>query len=291
MNYGIRVTVVILSHRPHMVAEAFRSVTEQTYYKNHPGTIQILVQHCQEYYYGKLNEIASIAQGEYIVILCDDDMLAPTFLEELLAVVDVAKPTPDILYTDRIVWTDKGPRRWWQPWTWRRERPGEGIDFKHWGPLYTADKLAAAAKAQGVPNKGYYWTQVPPLHFATGHWLPMTCMIRRGFWNELRGYNESISHADTEFWYRVAKAEAHIAYVPRSIFWYHRHPEQFSNVVPSVENAMREFSRAHFDDFGLMWECAEEIEGTGTFKVPLIPEHLRQMTREYLRSLEKDEAA
>ena len=275
-DVGVRVTVLILSHRGEMCMDAWRSVIGQTQYRKHPGSVQILVQHCQEYWWGKASEALSIAQGDWLLVLCDDDLLPPKALERMLAVADAADPTPDLIYSDRIAF-----RHVWRKLLGVRLAILLGIKFRLWGGRFTAKMLANDARTtrdwlhpNGRPNKGFYWTAVPPQHFATGHWLPMTMLIRTAYWRALGGYNDAVSHADTEFWFRAAKRGGFFAYIPDVLFWYRRHKGQFSQESPSLENAMREFSRAHFADHGLAWGPAHEIE-PGIFQVPKIPEWLR----------------
>ena len=274
---GIRVTVLILSHRPGMVGDAERSVYNQTFYKAHPEQVQVLVQHSRALWYGKANELASIAQGDYLVWLCDDDLLHPRFLEELLKVVDVSDHVPDILYTDRVAF-----RHVWRRLFGVRVAVWLGVKFRLWGGRFTLRMLAKDARAakswnqpKGRPNKGYYWTAVPPSHFVNGHWLPMTMLIRREYWRALGGFNESVSHADTELWFRAAKRGGFFAYVPRILFWYRRSKWQFSQESPSLENAMREFSRSHFDEFGMAWEAARDLGEGAAFQIPKIPDRFR----------------
>jgi len=100
LSYRPTVSVVILSHRPEMLPKALRSVWEQTV---DPQLVEVVVKFGAVYHGRKLNEALKAASGEYIVILCDDDELAPTFLRDCLAVMRVVnrdRVLVDFVYTD-----------------------------------------------------------------------------------------------------------------------------------------------------------------------------------------------
>lgn len=88
------VSVLIPSHRPAYLAEALASLRAQTIDRR---DVQILVNDASEWYTDKINDLARIARGKYLCILCDDDQLAPTHLAECL---DHARGNFDIIYTD-----------------------------------------------------------------------------------------------------------------------------------------------------------------------------------------------
>lgn len=226
-----RVTVVIQSHRAHFLPGALASVLAQTV-----QDVQIVVQYCEENWPTKFNEPAAIARGEFIVPLCDDDLLAPTFLEECLKVAEKG----DMIYTDRLVFFDG-------------DDPAQGIRVRQMGDAFTLETAGP---------KGYYFTQFPPSTFQAGASLPMTCMIRKSWWDELLGYDPQMPHADTELWYRSAAHDppARFLYVPRPLFLYRMHPEQYSQTHPSILGAMRAFHRKHFSAFGMLFDEAIPLD-------------------------------
>lgn len=57
---------------------------------------EILIAYDKTRYEEKLNDLAKIARGEFLLVLCDDDRLDPYFLENTLA----ASEGYDIVYTD-----------------------------------------------------------------------------------------------------------------------------------------------------------------------------------------------
>lgn len=227
-----------------MVGQALASALAQTV------PVNVLVQFDREGWPDKFNEIAAASTREWMIPLCDDDLLAPNYVERCLAVSADA----DIVFTDRRVWHER-PRRWYDPRTWRRARPEAGFHFRMFGAQYTATDPAHVT--------------LPPDSFAFGQALPMTCMIRRSLWERMGGYDGTVPHADTELWYRAARDGARIAYVPEPLFWYRYHPDQLSRQVPTQTAALVAFHRKHFLDFGFTFD-APEIDGT-QWRVQIIP--------------------
>jgi hypothetical protein len=231
------VSVIILSHRKGMVPEAFRSALEQE--GEHDP--QILVQYCPLNWPEKLNAAVNASEGEFVVILCDDDLLAPTFLSRCLACRDAG----DLIYTDRRIFQDG-------------EDPASA-------PIARFHSSRPAGEISHV--------RLDPASFLFGSALPMTCMIRRTLWDKLRGYDTSIPHADTEFWFRALLAGARTMYVAEPLFWYRQHPEQLSRTVASMAPALREFHRKHHQFFGVTLSEVENADGTfaGTITPPAWP--------------------
>jgi glycosyltransferase involved in cell wall biosynthesis len=87
------VSVLILSHRPEMLPKAIASVEAQTY-----RDFEICVKASVHWWPEKMNELARSARGRWIVPLCDDDELAPTFLERTVTEAEAANA--DLAYTD-----------------------------------------------------------------------------------------------------------------------------------------------------------------------------------------------
>lgn len=77
------VSVIIPSHRPHLLPHAEASVYAQTY-----RDVQLLVNHCYRYWPDKINDIAKAARGKYLVVLCDDDALNPDFIRKTVKLAE-----------------------------------------------------------------------------------------------------------------------------------------------------------------------------------------------------------
>lgn len=230
-----RATVVILSHRPRMLPRAVRSVLRQTV------PCQVIVQHDRDAWPGKFNEAARIAHGDFIIPLCDDDTLHPTYVARCMEFAGDG----DMIFTDRNCW--------WTGWvdimdprTWFHRSPRFGYWHKMFGP-----KVAALANSQHARA-----LRVDDIHlgaFERGSPLPMTCCIRRTLWQDLQGYDE-MPHADTDLWYRAVKDGARVVYIPEPLFNYHYHRDQISRTQPSHAAAVLAFDRKHFMDFGNHWQ-------------------------------------
>jgi hypothetical protein len=97
------VTVIILSHRRELVGEAMASVFAQTF-----TDYQVLVQFCETYWGDKLNDIMRAARGKYLCVLCDDDLLAPTYLAEMVEALTLSGA--DIAYSDTLIFGSRPDR-------------------------------------------------------------------------------------------------------------------------------------------------------------------------------------
>ncbi len=93
----IRVSVLIASHRKELLPRAIASVAAQTL----PASeIQLLVNASADpsLFRTNWNELASIAKGEFLVILGDDDTLEPSYLEQSCRILGTFGT--DIAYSD-----------------------------------------------------------------------------------------------------------------------------------------------------------------------------------------------
>jgi hypothetical protein len=236
-----------------MLPDALGSVFGQT-----EQDFQLIVQYCQKNWMHKLIEACQVAKGEFIVPLCDDDLLAPTFLEACLR----CSTNADMIYTDRRFFQHV-ERQWFKPWTWRGIQPEQGkrirqLDgFRFNGPDGTPLELNEA----NAGPKGYYTTGFPVELFAWGSTLPMTCMIRRSWFEGLGGFAE-VAHADTEFWLRSVVHKARFAYVPQPLFWYREHAGQYSRTYKeSLDHAMAMYHARYFRIFGGLWTSKRLDDG------------------------------
>lgn len=91
-----RVSVCILSHRPHFLPLALASVWRQTY-----TDYEIVIKYAAPYWADKMNSLVAGARGEFVLILCDDDELDPDCLAKLVAEAD--RTGADLVYSDVAV--------------------------------------------------------------------------------------------------------------------------------------------------------------------------------------------
>jgi hypothetical protein len=222
------VSVIVLSHRwrshPEMVQACLDSVRAQTLRE-----MQVCVQFAEHNWPTKLNEMVEASVGDYFVILCDDDQLAPAFLTTCLR--GAACTDADIVYTDRYVFTNE-------------QHPTEGFHFKIHGEEF-----------QG--QDGFMMRMNPELqHFGSS--LPMTFLCKRSWWNRMGGFDPEMPHAETEFWYRSVaglnpeQRAARTLYVPKPLFYYRDHDAMYSRERDQSTDFLRAFHRKHFARTGVM---------------------------------------
>lgn len=95
-----KVSIIVISHRHKLLKECIESIERQNY-----NNIEVLVHHTlghphtQMIENGKVNRLVEASVGDYIVILCEDDELEPTFVHK--CVKAARKEGVDIVYTDR----------------------------------------------------------------------------------------------------------------------------------------------------------------------------------------------
>ena len=226
-RYKHKATIVVISHRKDMVGEAMMSAMRQT----HPS-VQVLVTYSTRGPdFGRVNAQVQASTGEWIGVLCDDDMLDPEYVERLLTWETQA----DVLYTDRIVFGNIYADH------------GEGPKRGYVHPTHSR-------KIEGVCR-----TFTDPESFVFGSPLLMTILVRRTLWDAHGGYNPALPHADTELWYRLIRGDpakhippASTVYVPEPLMYYRNHPGQLSVVDWTMLPALRSFHREHFMDFGMV---------------------------------------
>jgi GT2 family glycosyltransferase len=96
-----RVSICIPSHRPELAGEAIRSAQAQ---EGADCSIHLL-QH-STWWSEKINDLVYSSFAEYIVILPDDDLLAPTYIARTLAELE-RHPEWGIAYTDHRLFGDR----------------------------------------------------------------------------------------------------------------------------------------------------------------------------------------
>ena len=210
-----KATVAILSHRKGMVIEALASALAQT-----EPNVQVLVQYCPTNWTDKLAQMMRLAEGEWVIPLCDDDLLAPTYVERCLQ----AGGQADVVVTDRICFKDGA-----DPTSGSRQHQfGDGFE---------------EGKAYAIP--------LSPDSFMYGATLPPTVMVRKQCWDRLGGWDAQLPHADTEFLYRCCAAGMRFVYVAEPLFLYRIHPANESQLHNTMPAAMAAFHDKHYDTFGL----------------------------------------
>lgn len=241
------VSVVILSHRKGMAPEAFASAANQTV-----SDIEVRVAYSPLNWPAKLNDAVKTTAGEWVVLLCDDDVLDPRFIEECLLHAEHG----DLIYTDRRIWAT-------------------GMD------PFTAP--VARYHSNNAPG-GIYGVKMSPEWFVFGSSLPMTCLIRRTLWDKLHGYDCELPHADTEFFLRAVQAGARLIYVAEPLFCYRLHPEQQSRLDDTGPAALREIHRKHYKKFGMT--VAEHPDEHGMYQCRMVPPLRKRLAAKLLLLIE-----
>jgi len=90
----MRVSVIIPGYRYEFIGETIKSLEEQTVQPH-----EILYEHSKDVAAKKINRLAKIATGDAVIVLSDDDKLAPTFIEKTSQAMDKGA---DIVYTDML---------------------------------------------------------------------------------------------------------------------------------------------------------------------------------------------
>lgn len=101
----IRASVLIASHRKQFLQRAIDSVMSQTIKRDE---LQLLVNYSPdpELFLTNWNELCSIAKGEYVCILGDDDTMEHNYLKSCVDALD--KSGADIAYTDVYIRSGNG---------------------------------------------------------------------------------------------------------------------------------------------------------------------------------------
>ena len=204
-------SVVILSHRwrtqPTMVQEAIASVLGQT-----EQDVQVIVQFCEENWGSKLNEAVNATRGEYVTILCDDDTIAPTFLEKCGKVIRAGAA---IVHTDTLVLEDGQEPRHYRPY---------GERFQH---------------------RDAYLMELNPLDDLYGNTMSMTFLCTRTLWDAMEGFDPTMPHAECDFWARVVAAGSVCGYIPEPLYHYRQHPTQYHKARDQYRDFIAAFHAKH----------------------------------------------
>lgn len=195
MSSEALVTVVIpASRRGGMLSEAIASVDAQTL---DSSEVNLIINRATRWLPNKINESVAASRSKYVLILCDDDKLEPTYLAR---VIEEAEKGFDVVSTY----------------------------------LQTFGDLEVTWAPQPFTLQTFKYT--------TGPWI--TSLVTRKLWDEVGGYDPTMTYADYEFWYRCFKAGAKASYLNDPLFLYRIHAGQGSKHV-SPENARAEIHRKH----------------------------------------------
>lgn len=234
-SYPVDVSVVILSHREGMLPDALASALAQT----HPS-LEVVVRYSKDTWPEKLNGVVRATAGEFVVLLCDDDVILPTFVAECLEAARL--DNADVVYTDRRIFTTG-------------RNPEDGIISRY------------------HPSQPEGCTIRPTIDYSTfifGSSLPMTCLIRRRLWDQTKGYDTKLLHADSEWMFRVIQRRSRLVYLAKPLFGYRVHREQISMLRNTLPEALRQFHAKHRRTFGITVSDEPNAEGTytGTIRPP-----------------------
>ncbi len=112
-TYQPKVSVIIPSHRPQLLQHAIGSYIAQTLPKEQRECIVKLCE-AEQYWGEKVNEAARAAVGKYYLVLCDDDKLAPTMLEKMVA---KAEEGFDVVLSNAVAFGESTHNLMLPPWT------------------------------------------------------------------------------------------------------------------------------------------------------------------------------
>jgi GT2 family glycosyltransferase len=144
---------------------------------------------------GNWNALAATAHGEYIVIIGDDDILLPTFIETLM---QSAQPDTDVLFSDHYVIDSQGKRLQSTTEQWTKAYHRSGLSP---GGL-TAPEICA-------------WQNSIPMS---------TSLIRTSEVQKLR-FKEDLNNPEIEFFIRLAQAGGSFVFVPDRLAEYRLHEQ------------------------------------------------------------------
>lgn len=99
-NIEPKIAIIVISHRSEFLNQCIESIERQTYLN-----IEVLVHHTlkephvQMIENGKINRLVDACDSQYVVWLCEDDELEPTFCEKTINAL--LENNADLVYTDR----------------------------------------------------------------------------------------------------------------------------------------------------------------------------------------------
>jgi glycosyltransferase involved in cell wall biosynthesis len=176
------VSVLIASHRPHLLPYALESVWAQRGISQ--ADIQVLVNYCQDpaNFQTAWNRLAQIATGRYLVILGDDDTLEPDYLAAAVATLDET-----------------------------------GADIAH-----SNVRLAHRSGPHVTDRDRYFPpTLVTLTQMVSGNKIWQSSVVRAATWHMVGGYDMTLEYVhDWDFWVRVFKSGGTAVHLPM-LGWTH----------------------------------------------------------------------
>ena len=169
--------------------------------------------------YGTLNVGLKEAQGEFIAVLNDDDLWAPTKLEEQLKLM-AEHPDVGLVHTGGEFIDGKGEKMEGNPL---------GFEFPS---TETGDVLLALMYANKI--------------------IASAALVRRFCFDELGGFNEAyFGSGDWEMWYRVAERH-HVGFVDQPLTFYRVHGANASHKLDRIwkdDEMLREWIALRTDGY------------------------------------------
>jgi len=197
------VTVVIPSYPRGLVGRAIASVQAQTV----PCRMLVTESPKDDWWNAKINDAVASTSTEWIAILCDDDELCPTFVEEMLA----ASEGVDLVMCARRIVNPTDPilAAW----------------FRVTSHIEVAHPLTVESMVRGCP-------------------CAMTCLIRRSAWDALGGYRGAMTYSDWDFSIRFAAQGLPWRIIPQPLWLYHEHTTNGALVLDH-DAALLQLQAAH----------------------------------------------
>ena len=143
---------------------------------------------------GNWNAVSDAAEGDYIVIIGDDDILLPTFVETL---VNAAKPQSQVIFSNHYIINSEGTRL--------------VEESKQWIQKYHRDRMPSGQLAS---PEIWVWQNSIPL---------LSALIRTETVQRLR-FKEDLNTPEIELFLRLAQEGAEFIFVPEYLAEYRVHP-------------------------------------------------------------------
>jgi glycosyltransferase involved in cell wall biosynthesis len=144
---------------------------------------------------GNWNAAADTAQGDYIVIIGDDDILLPTFVSTLIA---AAQPDTQVIFSNHYIINSQGTRL--------------VEESERWTQRYHRDQMPSGLI---LSPEIWVWKNAIPL---------LSSLIQTKIVQRLR-FKEDLNTPEIELFLRLAKEDAQFAFVPDYLAEYRIHPQ------------------------------------------------------------------
>jgi len=187
----------------------------------YPGRIRI-IHHEPRGIGANWNNSIAHAEGEYIKLLMQDDVLEPTCLEHLVTALD-QYPTAGLAFSRRRILVE-------QP----------GVDIDRW--LKTYGDLQSASSFQPGLNRGSRILKDPNLLKPPRNKIgePTAVLLRRSVLDRVGQFDERLKQSlDYEFWYRIL-AISDAVFLDTKLVGFRLHPNQATVQNQKVQNRAHE---------------------------------------------------